>query len=176
KLPRRMIVGAAGELTDDLDTVKQLEDAGAAALVLRSLYEEEITGEQMSSFFYSDGTSDSSAEAGSYFPDPLLAPGPDEYLEHLTRVKQAVSIPVFASLNGATSGGWTSYARLLEQAGAEAIELNLFHSASDAATSAAEVESQMIQIVRDVKREVKIPVAAKLSSRFTAFANFAGHL
>jgi dihydroorotate dehydrogenase (fumarate) len=176
RLPHPLIVGAAGALTDDLDTVRQLEDAGAAALVLRSLYEEEITGEQMASFFHSDGHGDSSAEAGSYFPDPLLAPGPDEYLEHLTRVKRAVSIPVFASLNGATAGGWTSYARLLEQAGANGIELNLFHSASDAATSAAEVESQMIQIVRDVKREITIPVAAKLSSRFTAFANFAGQL
>src|SRR5204863_1433605 len=136
----------------------------------------EVTGEQMSSFFHSDGHGDSSAEAGSYFPDPLLAPGPDEYLEHLSRVKAAVSIPVFASLNGATPGGWTSYARLFEQAGANAIELNLYHSASDASTSAAEVESQMIRIVRDVKREIRIPVAAKLSSRFTAFTNFAGQL
>jgi dihydroorotate dehydrogenase (fumarate) len=176
KLPHPLMVGAAGALTDDLGTVRELEDAGAAALVLRSLYEEEITSEQMSSFFHTDSHDDSSAEAGSYFPDPLLAPGPDEYLEHLQRVKAAVSIPVFASLNGATAGGWTSYARLLEQAGADGVELNLYHSASDAATSAAEVESQMIQIVRDVKREIKIPVAAKLSSRFTAFANFAKQL
>ncbi len=172
-LPHPLIVGAAGALTDDLDSVKQLEDAGAAALVLRSLYEEEITGEQMSSYFHSDGHSGSSAEAETYFPDPLLALGPDEYLEHLQRVKAAVSIPVIASLNGMTTGGWTTYARLLEQAGAHAVELNLYHSASDAALSAAEVESQMIQIVHDVKRKVSIPVAAKLSTRFTAFANFA---
>jgi len=172
-LPHPLIVGAAGALTDDLDTVKQLEDAGAAALVLRSLYEEEITGEQLSSYFYSDGHSGSSAEAETYFPDPLLAPGPDEYLEHLQRVKATVSIPVIASLNGASSGGWTSYARLLEQAGANATELNLYHSASDATTSAAEVESQMFEIVRAVKQEVRIPIAAKLSTRFTAFANFA---
>src|SRR5262252_9046766 len=96
KLPHPLIVGAAGVLTNDLETVKQLEDAGAAALVLRSLYEEEITGEQMSSFFHSDTYDESSAEAGSYFPDPLLAPGPDEYLEHLHQVKAAVSIPVIA--------------------------------------------------------------------------------
>jgi len=172
-LPHPLIVGAAGALTDDLDSVKQLEDAGAAALVLRSLYEEEITGEQMSSYFHSDGHSGSSAEAETYFPDPLLAPGPDEYLEHLQRVKATVSIPVIASLNGATTGGWTSYARMLEHAGANAIELNLYHSASDATLGAAEVESQMIQIVRDVKGKVGIPVAAKLSTRFTAFANFA---
>jgi dihydroorotate dehydrogenase (fumarate) len=176
KLPHPLIVGSAGPLTNDLETVRALEDAGAAALVLRSLYEEEITGEQMSSFFHSDGHDDSSAEAGSYFPDPELALGPDEYLEHLRRVKAAVSIPVIASLNGATAGGWTSYARLLEQAGADAVELNLYHSASDAATSAADVESQMIQIVRAVKQEIRIPAAAKLSSRFTAFANFAAQL
>ena len=172
-LPHPLIVGAAGALTDDLDLVKQLEDAGAAALVLRSLYEEEITGEQMYSYFHSDGHSGSSAEAETYFPDPLLALGPDEYLEHLQRVKAAVSIPVIASLNGMTTGGWTTYARLLEQAGANAIELNLYHSASDAALSAADVEGQMIQIVRDVKRKVSIPVATKLSTRFTACANFA---
>lgn len=172
-LPHPLIVGAAGALTDDLELVRLLEDAGAAALVLRSLYEEEITGEQMSSFFFSDGVSGSSAEADTYFPDPLLALGPDEYLEHLQRVKAAVSIPVIASLNGVTSGGWTSYAQMLEQAGANAIELNLYHSASDASLSAAEVEGQMMQIVRDVKEKVSIPVAAKLSTRFTAFANFA---
>jgi dihydroorotate dehydrogenase (fumarate) len=172
-LPHPLIVGAAGPLTDDLDSVRQLEDAGAAALVLRSLYEEEITGEQMSSYIHSDSHSDSSAEAENYFPDPILAPGPDEYLEHVSRVKAAVSIPVIASLNGVTTGGWTSYARLIESAGANAVELNLFHSASDASMTAGEVESQMIQIVRDVKREVRVPVAAKLSARFTAFANFA---
>src|ERR1044072_8121169 len=164
-LPHPLIVGAAGALTDDLDLVKQLEDAGAAALVLRSLYEEEITGEQMYSYFHSDGHSGPSAEAEAYFPDPLLALGPDEYLEHLQRVKAAVSIPVIASLNGMTTGGWTTYARLLEQAGANAIELNLYHSASDAALRAADVEGQMIQIVRDVKRKVSIPVATKLSTR-----------
>lgn len=172
-LPHPLIVGAAGALTDDLNSVKQLEDAGAAALVLRSLYEEEITGEQMASYFNSDSHSGSSAEADTYFPDPLLAPGPDEYLEHVQRVKAAVSIPVIASLNGVTTGGWTSYAQMLEQAGARAIELNLYHSASDASLSAAEVEAQMIETVRDVKSKVAIPVAVKLSTRFTAFANFA---
>ena len=175
-LPHPLIVGAAGPLTNDLDSVRQLEDAGAAALVIRSLYEEEITGEQMSTFLHTDTYGDSSAEAESYFPDPLLAPGPDEYLEHLQSVRAAVAIPVIASLNGATAGGWTSYAKLLQDAGASAIELNLFHSASDTAKSAAEVEAEMIQIVREVKRTVSVPVAAKLSSRFTAFANFAGQL
>jgi dihydroorotate dehydrogenase (fumarate) len=175
RLPNPLVVGAS-PLTDDLDMARQLEDAGAAALTLRSLYEEEITGEQMASLYYGETHDDSSAEAGSYFPEPELAPGPDEYLEHLRQVKAAVRIPVIASLNGVTTSGWTSCASQIEEAGADAIELNLYNSASDADTTAAEVESRMIQIVRDVKQHVKIPVAAKLSSRFTAFANFASQL
>lgn len=167
-----LIVGSSS-LTNDLDTVRELEDEGAAALVLRSVYEEEVTGEQMDAFFQSENYGESSGEAGTYMPDPELAFGPDEYLEHLRRIKQAVSIPVMASLCGTSIGSWVSYARTIEQAGADALELDLFHSASDALTSAAEVEAQMIEIVREVKRAVKIPVAAKLSPLFTAFANFA---
>ena len=174
-LPHPLIVGSS-PLTNDLGTVRELEDEGAAALVLRSLYEEEITGEQMDAFFHSEGHGDSSAEAESYFPDPELAPGPDEYLEHLQRVKQAVDIPVIASLCGTSACSWVSYARLIEQAGADALELDLYHSASDAATAAAEVEAQMIEVVREVKQGINIPVAAKLSPLFTAFANFATRL
>ncbi|MFL6333531.1 MAG: dihydroorotate dehydrogenase-like protein [Pyrinomonadaceae bacterium] len=175
RLPHPLIVGAS-PLTDDLDTVRRLEDEGAAALVLRSLYEEEVTGEQMSSFFHSEMYGESSAEAASYSPDPEAAPGPDEYLEHLRRVKQAVGIPVMASLNGSTPGGWVSYARLMEEAGADAIELHLYHSASDPETSGAEVERQMVQMVREVKSGLRVPVAVKLSPLFTAFANFAVQL
>src|SRR6185369_10368838 len=98
-LPHPLIIGSSS-LTNDLDMVRQLEDEGAAALVLRSLYEEEIVGEQMDGFFQSEGYGETSAEASSYFPDPALAPGPDEYLEHIHRVKRAVSIPVIASLCG----------------------------------------------------------------------------
>ena len=175
RLPSPLVVGAS-PLTDDLDTVRQLEDAGAAALTLRSLYEEEITGEQMASLYYGESHDGSSAEAVSYFPEAELAPGPDEYLEHLRQVKATVQIPVIASLNGVTASGWTSCARQIEEAGADAIELNLYNSASDADSSAAEVESRMIQIVHDVKQQIRIPVAAKLSSRFTSFANFASQL
>jgi len=167
-----MIVGA-GPLTAELDLVKQLEDAGASALVLPSLYEEEITCEQLSDFFSSETYEDSFPEASSYLPDPEFSPGPDQYLEHLRRVKQAVSIPVIASLNGSTPGGWTSHAHLMEQAGADAIELHLYHAASDPELSAAEVERQMLQTVWDVKGAVEIPVAVKLAPLFTAFANFA---
>ena len=174
-LPHPLVVGSSS-LTNDLDTVRELEDEGAAALVLRSLYEEEITGEQMDAFFHSETYDDSSAEAGSYFPDPELAPGPDEYLEHVQRVKRAVEIPVIASLCGTSTCSWVSYARLIEQAGADAVELDLYHSASDAFTAAAEVEDHMIEVVREVKQGIAIPVAAKLSPLFTSFANFTGRL
>ena len=167
-----LIVGSS-PLTQDLNTVKQLEDAGAAALILPSLYEEQITGEQMADFFSSETYEDSFPEASSYAPDPESAPGPDEYLEHLRRAKQAVEIPVIASLNGSTPGGWMNYARLMEQAGADAIELHLYHAASDPEVGAAEVESQLLQTVWEVKGELHIPVAVKISPLFTAFANFA---
>jgi dihydroorotate dehydrogenase (fumarate) len=167
-----LIVGSS-PLTGDLDTVRQLEDAGAAALILPSLYEEQITGEQMSDFFFTETHEDSFPEATSYTPEAETAPGPDEYLEHLRHAKQAVGIPVLASLNGSTPGGWMNYARLMEQAGADAIELHLYHAASDPELSAAEVESQLLQTVWEVKGELRIPVAVKISAFFTAFANFA---
>jgi len=167
------IVVGSSPLTEDLDVVKRLEDAGASALILPSLYEEEITCDQMSDFFSSETHEDSFSEASSYLPDASSAPGPDQYLEHLRRVKQAVGIPVIASLNGSTPGGWTSHAALMEQAGADAIELHLYHAASDPETSSAEVERQLLQTVWAVKGAVDIPVAVKISPLFTAFANFA---
>ena len=172
QLRNPFIVGA-GPLTGDFDNVRRLEDDGAAALVLPSLFEEDITSEQMSDFLSYDTYGDSFPEAASYSPDPEIAPGPTAYLEHLRRVKEAVGIPVIGSLNGSTPGGWTSYARLMQDAGADAVELHLYHAASDAQTSSAEVERQMIQIVAEVKGELKIPIAVKLSPLFTAFANFA---
>jgi len=171
-LAHPLIVGAS-PLTDDLDMVRRLEDAGAAAFVLHSLYEEQITNEQMSSFFNSESYADSFSEASSYLPEPDLGPGPDEYLEHVRHVKEAVNVPVIASLNGSSLSGWLSYARLMEEAGADAIELHLYHAASDPDTSAAEVERKMVEIVKQVKGEVQVPVAVKLSALFTAFANFA---
>ena len=174
-LPHPLVVGG-GPLTDDLDMVKRLEDEGAAALVMRPLYEEQIINEQMAEFFLDESYGESSAEASSYAPDSEVAAGHDEYLEHLRRVKATVGIPVIASLNGSTAGGWTSYARLMEQAGADALELDLYHAASDPTTSSADVERNMIQIVTDVKRELSIPVAVKLSPLFTAFAHFAHQL
>jgi dihydroorotate dehydrogenase (fumarate) len=175
RLSNPFVIGA-GPLGDDLDMAKALEDAGASMLVLRSLFEEEITGEQMDAFFYLDGQNDSFSEAGSFAPEPESSLGPDEYLEHLRLVKRAVGIPIIASLNGVTPGGWTSFATLLEQAGADGVELHFYHAASDMTLSAAEVERQAVEIVREVKRTVTIPVAVKLAPLFTAFAHFASQL
>jgi dihydroorotate dehydrogenase (fumarate) len=127
----------------------------------------------MDHFMNVEGFADSMAEAGSFLPDPMLPLGPDEYLEHLHRVKQAIRIPVMASLNGVTTGGWLQYARLLEQAGADGLELHIYHAASDMGTSAADVERQAIEVVREVKRTIQIPVAVKLAPLLTAFAHFA---
>ena len=175
RLPHPLIAGP-GALTSDADGARELEDAGAAALVLPPLFEEEITDEQMGGFFSSESHAESFAEATSYAPQPESALGPDEYLEHLRRVKEAVSIPVFASLNGTTPGGWTSHARLLQEAGADALELDLYHAASDPQTSGAEVERRMIETLGEVKRGLRIPVAVKLAPLFTAFAHFARQL
>ena len=172
QLENPFVVGSS-PLTEDLDSARQLEDAGAGALVLPSLYEEEVTCQQMADFFSSEIYGDSFPEASSYLPEPESAPGPDEYLEHLRRVKQAVRIPVIASLNGSTPGGWINYAHLMEQAGADAIELHLYHAASDPETNSFDVERQMLQTVWEVKSDVGVPVAVKLPCLFTAFANFA---
>ena len=175
RLANPLVVGA-GPLGDDADVARALEDAGASMLVLRSLYEEEITNEQMDAFFNEDTYSESFPEAGSFAPDSETAIGPDEYLDHLRLIKSAVKIPVIASLNGVTPGGWISYAKLLEQAGADGLELHIYHAASDMSTSAADVEAQAIEIVRSVKQSLTIPVAVKLAPLLTAFAHFAKQL
>jgi dihydroorotate dehydrogenase (fumarate) len=174
-LPHPLIVGA-GPLGDDLDTVRALEDAGAALIVLRSLYEEEITGEQIDAFVNVERHTGSFAEAGTFEPEPAMSLGPDEYLEHLRLVKNAVGIPVMASLNGVTSDGWISHAQLLEHAGADGLELHIYHAASDMTRSAADVERRAVDIVREVKRSLRIPVAVKLAPLLTAFAHFAREL
>jgi dihydroorotate dehydrogenase (fumarate) len=175
QLPHPLVVGA-GPLGDDLDTVRALEDAGAAMLVLRSLDEEEIVGEQMDDFLNAGSYDDAFPEAGSFGPEPTTPLGPDEYLDHLRQVKAAVGIPVLGSLNGATPGGWLDYARLLQQAGADGVELHLYHAASDMSASAADVERDFTAIVGEVKRSLRIPVAVKLTALQTAFAHFARQL
>lgn len=175
RLAHPLIVGA-GPLGDDVDVARALEDNGASLLVLRSLYEEEITGDQIDTFRNLEPFSGLSAEADSFAPDPLTPLGPDEYLEHLRLIKQALRIPVMASLNGVTHGGWLSYAKLLEQAGADGLELHIYHASSDMSASAADVERRAIEVVSEVKRSLRIPVAVKLAPLLTAFAHFAKSL
>jgi dihydroorotate dehydrogenase (fumarate) len=176
RLPHPLVAGAS-PLADDLDGVKRLEDAGAAAIVLRSLFEEQITREQIAEHINLDSHGESFAEATSYFPGPdAFALGPFQYLEHVRQVKAAVRVPVVASLNGATPGGWIDYARLMQQAGADALELNLYRIATDPETTSAQIERQAIETVGAVKRAVTIPVAVKLSPFYTAFAHLAREL
>jgi dihydroorotate dehydrogenase (fumarate) len=168
------MMAGASPLGDELDTVRQLEDAGAAGIVLRSLFEEQISREQMTEMMYQDVNNESFAEATTYFPSSeMFVLGPEEYLNHLRRVKETVNIPVIGSLNGSTAGGWLSYGRMMEEAGADALELNVYHAALDSAKSGAEVEHETVAMVAEVKRSVTIPVAVKLSPFFTSFAHFA---
>jgi dihydroorotate dehydrogenase (fumarate) len=171
------IIPGASPLADDVDTVKRLEDAGAPAIILRSLFEEQITQEEMTEHLQLDGSAESFVEAASFFPSPdAFVLSREQYLEHLHRVKSAVGIPVIASLNGTTRGGWLRYAGLMEQAGADALELNLYRVATDMRSTAAAIEGQMLDVVREVKRCVRIPVAVKLSPFFTALAHVASEI
>ena len=175
-LPHPFVPGAS-PLTDDLDTARRLEDAGAAALVLRSLFEEQIALEQVAVSHYLDAPSESFAEALSYLPDPdTFVLGPDEYLEHLHKLKAAVSVPVIASLNGATDGGWLGYARLMQEAGADALELNVYTLASDFDETGETTELRTLHMLELVKRSIGIPVAVKLGPFYTSFAAFARRL
>ena len=175
-LPHPFMPGAS-PLADDLDTVRRLEDAGAAAIVLRSLFEEQITREQIAAFVHQEQHGESFAEAMSFFPNPdSFVLGPEEYLKHLRRVKESVGLPVFASLNGTTTGGWLEYARLMEEAGADALELNVFHIPTDLEIPGATLERETVAMVREVKQGLRIPVAVKLSPFFTCFAHFAREL
>jgi len=175
-LPHPLVSGA-GPMADQLDTVRRLEDAGAAAIVMRSLFEEQIMLEEETAFAVTEPHGHSSGEAGSYFPPAdAFALGPDEYLEHLRRIKAAVRVPVIGSLNGVTPGGWLRYARLMEDAGADAIELNVYTLATDPTEDARTVEDRTVAMVREVRSGLRIPVAVKLSPFYTSFANFAHRL
>ena len=172
-LPHPLIPGAS-PLADHLDTVRELEDAGASAIVLRSLLEEQISREQTNAFLHTETHNESSAEALSYFPAPqTFVFGPEEYLTHLERVKAAVKIPVIASLNGSTLGGWLDYAPLIEGAGADALELNLYRLAFDPKLSGQNLEREAVDVVREVRRTVRIPLAVKLSPFYSSLAHFA---
>jgi dihydroorotate dehydrogenase (fumarate) len=175
ELPHPLMPGAS-PLVDDLGMVRRLEDAGAAAIVMHSLFEEQILSEQRDAMLF-ESFGNSHAEALSYAPEARgFALGPDEYLEQIRRIRQTVSVPVIASLNGTTPDSWIDYARLIEQAGAHALEVNVYDVPTDPMESAQDVERRTIETASAVKKSVSIPVAVKLSPFYSAFASFARRL
>lgn len=174
---RSPIVASAGPLTRDVETAVGLEEAGAAAIVLPSLFEEEIVNEELGLNRALEAGAGAFAETQSYFPAiEAFETTADRYVAALGRAKSHLSIPVIASLNGATPGGWVRWARSLEDAGADALELNLYHVAADPFRNAAEVEYADLEIVSAVRAAVTIPLAVKLSPYYSALAHFADRL
>jgi dihydroorotate dehydrogenase (fumarate) len=162
----------ASPLADDLDSVRRCEDAGAPAIVMRSLFEEQIVRERSRTLHDIEAHTDTFAEATGFFPRPEeFHLGPHEYLEQVRKIKAAVSVPVIASLNGTTAAGWLEYAKWIEQAGADALELNVYHVATDPEETAAHVDARVVDITRAVKQTVKLPVAVKLSPFHSALAH-----
>ncbi len=175
-LPHPLISGAS-PLAADLDTVRRLEDAGTAAIVMFSLFEEQLSGEGMAAFAHLDHHAETFAEAQTLLPDPeLFAFGPEPYLEQLRRIKESVDVPVFASLNGTTDDGWLEFARAMESAGADGLELNVYEVATDPRVTGAEIEDRTVAMVRAVCDSLHIPVAIKLSPFYSSLGHFVGRL
>lgn len=171
------IVPSASPMSRDIGTIKALEDAGASAIVLYSLFEEQIEHEALELDYLTTQGSESYAEATSYFPpEHEYHLGPEEYLEHIQKIKRAVSIPIIGSLNGVTPGGWLDYAKNIEQAGADGLELNIYYIPTDPKLSGTDVEDMYVDILKTVKSIVKIPVAVKMSPFFSSMANIATKL
>jgi dihydroorotate dehydrogenase (fumarate) len=171
------IVPSASPLSHTLDGMKRLEDAGASAVVMYSLFEEQIAHESKELDHYMQYGTESFAESLSYFPQTEeYNLGPEEYLELIGRAKRALRIPVIASLNGISTGGWTDYAKKMEQAGADALELNVYYIPTDQRHSSEEVEQRYLDILKAVKGTVTVPVAMKLSPYFSSLANMAARL
>jgi dihydroorotate dehydrogenase (fumarate) len=168
------LVASASPLSYTLDGIRRLEDAGASAVVMHSLFEEQIEGESHILDHYMSYGTDSFAEALDYFPEmQRYNVGPSRYLELIQAAKAATNIPIIASLNGVSTGGWIEYAGLMEEAGADGLELNIYYIPVDVHTDSATVEQTYLQIVRDVRSTVKIPIAVKVGPYFSAFANMA---
>jgi dihydroorotate dehydrogenase (fumarate) len=171
------VVASASPLSKKLDSARRLEDAGASAVVMYSLFEEQITHESLALNYFLERGSDSNPEAATYFPDlGHYNVGPEGYLELLGKLKQALSIPVIGSLNGITPGGWVDYAARIEQAGADALELNMYNVAADSSMSSHDLEQVYIDLVGDVRKRIHIPLAVKLSPFFTSLPNFSARL
>jgi dihydroorotate dehydrogenase (fumarate) len=171
------LMAAASPFTHHLDGFRKLEDAGLSAIVMHSLFEEQIVGEEKELDFLTTQGTESFAEALSYFPKPdHYVLGPEEYLTLISNAKKAVKIPIIASLNGVTTGGWVDYARKMQQAGADALELNVYYLATDPFQPGEAVERNYMEVLKTVRSQVKIPVAMKLSPYFSNLANMARRL
>jgi len=171
------IVPSASPLSHNLDSMKRLEDAGAAAIVMYSLFEEQIAHEAAELDHYLSYGTETYAEALTYFPEPQeFHLGPDEYVNLLRKAKESLKIPVMGSLNGISTGGWINYAKKIEEAGADAIELNVYYIPTDPKLTAQDVENRYLEVLKAVKSTVKIPVAMKLSPFFSSMANMARRL
>ncbi len=171
------IVPSAGPLSQSIDNIKKMEDSGAAAIVLYSLFEEQIEHEQLELDHYTTVHNESFAEALDYFPEPYeYKTGPEEYLEHIRKAKISVDIPIIASLNGKSLGGWIEYAKKIEQAGADALELNIYNLATDINKTPQEIDNSYINIVKSVKANIKIPIAVKMHPFFSSVSHMAAEL
>lgn len=168
------IVPSASPLSYTLDSMKQLEDAGASAIVMYSLFEEQIAHERSELLHYLSHGTESYAEALSYFPDvQQYNLGPDDYLEHIQSAKNSLAIPIIGSLNGVSVGGWNEYAKKIEEAGADALELNIYYIPAGLTTSGDEIEKKYLEVLQAIRQTVKIPIAVKLSPFFSTMANIA---
>jgi dihydroorotate dehydrogenase (fumarate) len=176
KLKHPFMPGAS-PMVDDMNMVRRLEDAGASAIVMHSLFEEQISREQYASIYHMEMYAGAFAEVNGYFPQPddfRLAP--DAYLNQVRKIKAAVSVPVIASLNGTTRGGWTRYAAMLQQAGADAIELNIYYLPTDPSETSTVIERRLIEALQTVRATVSIPVAVKLSPFYSALPDLVDQL
>jgi dihydroorotate dehydrogenase (fumarate) len=172
KLRSPLVMSASQPLSEEIDNVKRAEDAGAGAVVLYSLFEEQLRQETAELNHHLTAGTESFAESLSYFPEASdYHLGPDGYLKHIQAAKKTVKIPVIASLNGSSPGGWIDFAKQIEQAGADALELNIYYIPTDLNLPGAAVEQTYLDILLAVKAAVKIPVAVKLSARFSNIAN-----
>jgi dihydroorotate dehydrogenase (fumarate) len=168
------LVASASPLSKKIDKAKKLEEAGVSAIVMYSLFEEQIIHESLELDHFLSRGSDSFAEALTYLPDGgMYGVSPEKYLNQVAGLKKALSIPVIGSLNGVSKGGWTSYAKRIEEAGADALELNLYYLPTDPTLTSNELEDAQVELVAEVKSAIKIPLAVKLSPYITSLPNFA---
>ncbi len=174
---RNPLVASASPLCQDIDNIRRMEDAGAGAVVLHSLFEEqiEIESRALEQAFHNEA--EGYAESPTFFPDlPSYDLGPDAYVEHVRKARAAVRIPVIASLNGITLGGWTRYAKYIEEAGADALELNVYYIPADPDQSGSQVEQKYVDLVSAIRKAISIPIAVKLGPYFSSPANIAKRL